>query len=203
MPFQSGFAEAALFMSFYTFGRQTWEVEGSAMADPEFDATTAVLAGIRLAGCAALTEWFHLGGYFAIRSGQGDLSPHNPIAEAMFFDQEAESDVKLFGLGAVLELGGRVSERVWLGGGADVGIHFYKIDEWDEADDDTFVGLELFPRLVVQIILVDTGGFRLALPISAGAFVSPISVAEPVEYEVTVRMWHVAPAATVGLALGR
>lgn len=204
MPFQSGYAEVSLLMSFYTFGGQTWEIDGSPLDNPEFEATTKVLPGARFAGYGALGESFHLGGYFAIRAGDGEIKPKNDVARAMFFERDADSSVKTWGLGLALKAGGRVAERVWLGGGVDAGIHFFMIEEWDDTDDDTFFGLELFPRVVIDIILVDSGGVRLAVPISAGAVISPISVAEPEENnpQTRVKMWHLAPAATVGLALG-
>jgi hypothetical protein len=203
-PFQSGYAEVAFFISVYTFGGQTWDIDGSPLADPQFDATTKVLPGARFAGYGALGESFHLGGYFAIRAGEGELEPANRVARAMFLERDADSDVKTWGLGLALKAGGRVAERLWLGGGLDVGVHFFLIEEWDDADNDTFVGLELFPRIALDIILVDRGGVRLAVPISVGAVVSPIAVVEPEEDDpqTTVRMWSVAPAATVGLALG-
>jgi len=204
LPFQSGYAEASLFVSFYTFGGQTWEIDGSTLDDPEFDATTKVLPGIRFAGYGALGESFHLGGYFAIRAGEGTLEPDNDVARAMYFEREADSDVKTWGVGVALKAGGRVAERVWLGGGLDAGAHFFLIEDWDDADNDTFVGLELFPRIALDIVLVDRAGVRLAIPISAGALIAPIAVVEAEEDSprTIVRMWQVAPAATVGLALG-
>jgi hypothetical protein len=202
-PFQIGYAEVALLVSFLTVGGQTWEIKDWPLENPAFKATTKPLAGVRLAGYAALAESFHLGGYFAIRSGEGRLEPDNNVARTIA-SGEQKSDMSTWGLGAATKFGGSVSERVWIGGGVDVGLHFLKIDDWDYTDDDTLLGLEIFAKVELDIMLVDTGSFRLALPIAAGAIISPIAVADPNhdDLEIHAVMWHVAPTMMVGLAAG-
>jgi hypothetical protein len=71
------------------------------------------------------------------------------------------------------------------------------------------VGVVIYPRLDLDIMLVDTGSFRLAITAALGVFVSPFSGGHPYDTEdfndddeTTTRFWWLSPALLLGLTLG-
>jgi hypothetical protein len=178
---------------------------------PEFDSTLKPTPGMRLAGYGVLSDAFQLGGYFSVRSGELELEDDNDAAEYYSVSMEDESDVTLIGLGLTLKAGGMVASRLAMGFGLDVGLSLMKVEEFEDADldEETLLGVELFPRLCLDIIVLDTGSFKMAIPISAGAVVVPIAGRTLMEEdeddgvpEIKMRSWLVGPAFTVGIALG-
>lgn len=205
--FQSGYATIGLLLSFHGWGgyTETWE---DIDEDFEGDLDSSFMPGIRIAGYGVVSEGFHIGGYWTFFKADMDIDPD----EGDDFDVNAF--MNMFGL--TLKFGARLHERVWLGGGTDIGLLISKgeIDGWGEdLEMKPMVGLVLFPRLNLDVMIVDTGAFRLAFSAAFGLFVTPISGGHPYDADdfddyvpdgdaIKHRFWWLSPALMLGLSLG-
>jgi len=190
--FKKGYAEANLSVVFHAWGRwwmenDNWDGE---MEDQELE--TEAWPGFRLAGYGAPTENFHIGGYYAIKGGDGD---------AQWDAADESGDAKANSLGLTLRLGGRVAERVWLGASADLGIYLLRLD-YD--DSEILVGVEAYPRFVVDIMLIDNGSVRFGLVAALGVVTAPFIKGKALDDndDLYVRGWYAGPMMTIGLMIG-
>jgi len=219
--FQKGYGEIGFIMGVSSFGRLTATVENEdgdvfdGDDPPQFKVRIKPTPGVRFAGYAAPSSHFHIGGYVAIRKGVAKKpDPENETADRYDYYLDKPSDVLFTSLGLATKLGGQAARRLWVGFGLDVGVDFMKIDKLEssdplEYDESTMIGLELFPKIEFDIIAVDTGKFKLEIPISVGAVIIPVSgrtVMDPDDdngqTECKFRVWSITPALTVGVAFG-
>jgi len=217
--FQKGYGEISFLMGISSWGKATeaWEEDGEDQFEdvdpPVWKSTVKPTAGFRLAGYAVPSPKFHIGGYLALRVGEAKkLESDNDTAESGDV-WGSKTDILSTSLGAAMKFGGQVGERVWVGGAIDIGINFLKIEEFEQNDEifdqATLLGLELYPKICIDIIALDTGKFKLEIPISIGAIILPVAgraIVEPDDdnnqTEVKVRIWNITPAITVGVAFG-
>jgi hypothetical protein len=151
------------------------------------DATYGVAPGVHLSGYFAPSEHFHVGGFFSYGSGDGKMSEGN---------MSADFDVSRLGAGVALKVGGKLSSRVWLGLGMDAGIHV-----WDPpGDGESLHGLMLFPRLHLDVVAVDAGGFKMGLYAGLGPVIVPYAATEVAGK--TLWAWSVDMAVLLGLTFG-
>jgi hypothetical protein len=107
--------------------------------------------GTHLAGYGTIARGFQLGGYFAYLSGAGELTAEGYLP--------TKNDLALYGVGLSLKLGSGVGERVWVGAALDLGLTVMDIQGFD----DTFLGIEVFPRIHVDVMLGRAGQLRFGL----------------------------------------
>jgi hypothetical protein len=208
--FQKGYASVAVPFSFHGWGASVETIEGR---DYDSDLESDFAAGFRLAGYAALSESFHIGGAWLVLKTEIEVDPDAGD------DYDVEMVMNMLGL--ALKAGFRPAERIWLGGALDIGVLFCKgeleIPFGSDLEMKTMAGLALFPRLDLDVLLVDTGAFRLAFQASLGLLVSPIAGGHPYDNndfddylddlgldgdEIDVRFWWLSPVLMLGLAAG-
>ena len=126
-----------------------------------------------------------------------------------------------FGVGGSIKFGGMAGERVWVGGGLDLGFHLTRVEDsevllsalygGDTDDDEKYLGLELSPRLCVDIFLFNFNGFKMSIPLSVGAAIVPYAKWKPAdedvedevdEDEVKAWIWQIEPVFMFGFAIG-
>jgi len=206
--FQSGYATAGMMLSFHGWGgyTETWE---DIDEDFEGDLDSEFMPGFRLAGYGVVSEGFHIGGYWTFFKADMEVDP----------DDGEKYDINAFQnmFGLTMKFGARLHERVWFGGATDIGLLITKaeVDVFfeDDLEMKPMLGLVLYPRVDLDVLIVDTGAFRLAFTAALGVFVSPISGGHPYDAddfedyvpdgdEVKFRFWWVSPTLMLGLSLG-
>jgi hypothetical protein len=76
--------------------------------------------------------------------------------KAKVSDQEDMANAWHVGTGVSLKIGGFLSERVWIGGVADMGVQIVM-----HPSDSAKLGLELFPKFEIDSLAVQSGGVKL------------------------------------------
>jgi len=105
--------------------------------------------GVHAAGYWVMAPLFHLGAFC-------------DFYKAKVSDQEWSGwDVDManawhVGTGVSLKIGGFLSERVWIGGVADMGVQIVM-----HPSDSAKLGLELFPKFEIDSLAVQSGGVKL------------------------------------------
>ncbi len=206
--FRSGYASVSVLFAFHGWGASVEEYDG---AENDSDLESDFAAGIRLAGYAAISESFHVGGAWTFLKPNIDVDPENNAID------DYDVDLALNMLSASLKFGGTLAERIWLGAVVDVGVLFAKGEVDNPFGGDlemkAMAGLALHPQAELDVLIVDTGAFRLAFHASLGLLVTPIAGGHPYDNEdfddyvvdgddIDVRFWWLSPVLMLGLAAG-
>jgi len=130
-------------------------------------------AGVHVSGLAVLSPRAHLGGYVS------------------WHDLPQLDDRHLVGLGLAVKAGGMIGDRVWLGFALDFGLLILA------GEPRTLYGLQLFPRLQVEVAAVDVGGFRMAPFAAVGSMGMPVGDIGP-----DWLGWSVAAQLLFGVSFG-
>jgi hypothetical protein len=212
--FQTGYATVGLLLAFHGWGGYTLKDE-VANDEEDGDLDNDFVPGFRIAGYGVLSESFHIGGYWTFFKADMTVDP----------DHGESMDVNVFEnmLGLTMKFGARLNERIWLGGATDVGVLFSKgeVSDWGEdLEMKATAGLVLFPRVDLDVLIVDTGAFRLAFTAALGLFVSPINGGHPYDTQdfedyyqdnwgidfngddYPMRFWLISPSMMLALSLG-
>jgi hypothetical protein len=204
--FQTGYASVAVLFAFHGWGASVEEYDG---VDRDSDLESDFAAVVRLAGYAAISESFHVGGAWTFLNPDLDVDPEDV--------DDYDVDMAMNMLGASLKFGSALAERVWLGAAVDVGVLFFKGEVDNPFGGDlemkAMIGLALHPQAELDVLIVDTGSFRLAFLASLGLLAAPIAGGHPYddddfdEYvpegdEIDVRFWWLSPMLMLGLAAG-
>ena len=155
--------------------------------DGSVDATYGVAPGVHFSGYFAPSQHFHVGGFFSYGNSGGRMTDGN----ASF-----DFDVSRLGAGVALKVGGKLSSRVWLGLGMDAGIQVLD----PPAEGESLHGLLLFPRLHLDVVAVDAGGFKMGLYAGIGPLIVPYAATDVMGE--TLWTWSVDVAMLLGLTFG-
>ena len=155
-----------------------------------------VSGGGALSVYGAPTPHFNIGVYASVFTGKGksiDIVEELPNVVELF------SRTTQLGAGVAMKAGGRIGEsRVWIGAGLGIG---YNMTIADTSDNTlVFHGFEVVPQLSVDVLLLEKGRLKLALPIGVGASVVPFGVMKSDQYIYT--HWNVRPTIQLGIAVG-
>jgi hypothetical protein len=115
--------------------------------------------GLHLSAYAPVSSFVHLGGYFNL--GSGDLK----------LEQNGESatlSMDHYSVGFSMKAGSRLAERIWLGFVGDLG--FYALDP---SHSSTWYGVEISPRIHLDVLGLDVGGFKMGAFASLGPSIIP------------------------------
>jgi hypothetical protein len=118
------------------------------------DLTSKFSGGIHLSGYWAVSTNFQLGAYFNFVKGRIE------------FGGGGENDVEHIGTGVSVKSGGRVGNRVWLGGVADLG--FYKLSFDGVNESFSVEGIEISPRFHMDVLIVRAGEFKMGFFATVG-----------------------------------
>jgi hypothetical protein len=146
--YQSGYAHIGGNLGFRGWG--SLSVAGS-----DLTITCKFLAGVNLSGYAVISPHVHLGGYFHYGRSKADIGGLG-------------TDADHYSAGLSLKAGHRVAEHVWVGLVGDLG--FYAISP---RDYDTWYGVEISPRIHMDVRGIDVGGFKLGFFASFGPSIVP------------------------------
>jgi hypothetical protein len=113
------------------------------------------LGGVNLSGYYVSSPSVQIGGYFNF--GNGKIN---------------DGDTDQYSLGLSLKVGSRVAERVWLGFAGDLG--FYALDF---SLSKAWYGVEIAPRIHLDVLGLDAGGFKMGFFASFGPSVVPYAAA--------------------------
>lgn len=153
------------------------------------------MPGIRIAGYG-VSRNAHLGAYFTARFGELEF-------------QDEKDDVRMLSFGYSHKYMRTAQvRRVKAGFVFDIGLVFTQNEDMAhssiEYKNDTFIGMEFFPRFELDIVAVNTGGFKLVVPISIGMYLLPVNAMRLLEDPVTVTAVFAAfqPAMIIGVEFG-
>jgi hypothetical protein len=121
--------------------------------------------GVYAAGYWAPNPLFHLGAFFHFYEAHG-VHENTAYWDSNFTYENQTSDTPHLGAGASLKIGWRSSDRIWLGGAMDLGVHL-------AFGNDHKVGVHCFPRFEIDGQVAQSGRFRLALFGSFGPLLAP------------------------------
>jgi hypothetical protein len=128
-------------------------VEGS-----DHTITAKFLGGVNVAGYVVTSPNVHLGGYFHYGSSQEDIQGGGGMGSA----------ADHYSVGLSLKAGKRVAERVWVGLVGDLG--FYVVSPQGFSN---WYGLEISPRIHVDMLGLDAGGLKMGFFASFGPSIAP------------------------------
>jgi hypothetical protein len=138
------YGAAGILLSFHGWGNMSPSDDSGYTGDVDLD--SKFMGGIHLAGYYAVSNVFHIGGYFSVMGGEGEI------------ENTYESDLTLYSIGASMKVGGTAGQRLWIGAAFDLGGAFLDIDEADEV----YKGVVIFPRFQMDILILGGSGFKLA-----------------------------------------
>ena len=104
---------------------------------------------------------FHVGAFFHYYRAHGYVE--NPNLPQYRYGYVPASNTPHLSTGVSLKIGGRLSDRIWIGGVIDLGFH--------KADQKS--GVHFFPRLEVDAQVTRSGRFKLGLFASFGPMLAP------------------------------
>ena len=136
------------------FGFHGWGGESSRGQSPSVSGQFK--GGISMSGYAVLTPNVHLGGYFDYTGG------HLKV-------QGSSRDFDHYSFGVSLKAGQRMAERIWLGFVGDLGL--YALDPTQGGS--TWYGVEISPRIHVDVLAFDFGVPKMSFFASLGPSVVP------------------------------
>jgi hypothetical protein len=142
--YQTGYAHLGGILGFHGWG--SYHVAGS-----DVTAKGEFLGGLNLSGYYVTSPSLHIGGYFNYGSGKinGGDNDH-------------------YSVGLSLKAGNRVAERVWVGFVGDLG--FYALSP---SHASNWYGVELSPRIHLDVLGLDAGGLKMGFFASFGPSVVP------------------------------
>ena len=177
--FRHGFFVAGVVLGFHGWGHA--DPGGSAKSG--FDVSENFWPGVYLSGYGALGSHFLLGGYFSYAAGEVEARGH-------------KQDQSEIGFGLSLKLGSNFGGPPWLGAAIDLGPVFHT-----QSNDDTLKGISLFPRLELNQVLFNLGGFKLGIYTALGPLLIPYTSGTTGGWN--ANFWMISMEGIVGLALGR
>jgi hypothetical protein len=200
---KSGYGSVNFSPMFHGWGGGKYEDEESDADPDDVEMESDFWGGVYIGGYGAISENFHIGGFWAFYAGDGETKDEDGDT---WFKQEMKTNV----LGLSMKFGGAAAERIWIGGAVDLAAMFTKSEvKSSSCETETMVGLWLFPRFVLDIMLLNAGSFKLAINTGVGAMVSPIYGGHPLdnsgcgdEPDIKATGWSVGPGLLVGLAFG-
>jgi hypothetical protein len=142
--YQTGYAHIGGILGFHGWGSAHASGHDSTLKG-EF------LGGVNLSGYYVTSPSLHIGGYFHYGSGK--------IGGA---------DTDQYSVGLSLKAGNRVAERVWVGFVGDLG--FYALSH---SGPGNWYGVELSPRIHLDVLGLDAGGIKMGFYASLGPSVVP------------------------------
>ena len=146
--YQSGYAHIGGNLGFHGWG--SLSVAGS-----DLTITCKFLAGVNLSGYSVISPHVHLGGYFRYGRSKAEIGG-------------LRTDADHYSAGLSLKAGHRVAERVWVGLVGDLG--FYAISPQVYGN---WYGVEISPRIHMDVRGIDVGGFKLGFFASFGPSIVP------------------------------
>jgi hypothetical protein len=146
--YQSGYAHIGGNLGFHGWG--SLRVAGS-----DLTITCKFLAGVNLSGYSVISPHVHLGGYFRYGRSKAEIGGLG-------------TDADHYSAGLSLKAGHRVAERVWVGLVGDLG--FYAISPQVYGN---WYGVEISPRVHMDVRGIDVGGFKLGFFASFGPSIVP------------------------------
>jgi hypothetical protein len=179
-------------------GAGALSVEKTDAARQEFD--TDVQPGFKVAGYFAPWDFLHVGVSVMLLQGDVSLMVATPSGEFA-----AAGSTTTFCASGSFKLGGALGP-LWIGFAGDIGLA-----TWTAEEGNSFVGLSLFPRLVVDTLIVGSRrpGFKMGFSVAIGALIIPTATtsqefrADPfppvfVDFDV----WKTQLTLTAGLIFG-
>ncbi len=148
--YQGFYGHLGVILGFHGWG-------GMSIANTSPSLTGEFKAGVHMSGYVPLSTSLHLGGYFNYSSG--DIKLEN---------QGSGGSVDHYSLGLSLKAGQRMAERIWLGFVGDLG--FYALDP---SGQDTWYGVELSPRVHLDVLALDLGGAKMGVFATFGPSIVP------------------------------
>ncbi|MBN2527945.1 MAG: hypothetical protein JXR76_16265 [Deltaproteobacteria bacterium] len=190
--FEHGYGDVGMVIGFGTAGRMFMVAEGESDSDSLRGSPTP---GIRIAGYG-VSGGAHHGAYFAARFGDLEF-------------QDETDDIRMISFGySNKQMKPAKGRRVKTGFAFDIGMVFTQNQDMADSsidfENDTFIGMELFPRFQLDIVVLNTGAFKLVVPVSIGMYLLPINAMRILEDPVTVTALFMAlqPALTIGVDFG-
>lgn len=199
-----GYLQISGLLQIHSWGRwSSNDPTGALDPKPEGDVQGNVWGGVHVAAFYAPVEIVQVGAFFIFTTGTMELT------EDSKYDgfHKLSGDAMINSFGVSIKVGGRPTGHVWVGGAVDVGYAMWDFDEFLLGETDFRAhAVLIFPRVAIDILAVDTGGFKLAFPISVGAIATPYAYGESdlptYDPDIEVEPWVISPAVTAGIALG-
>lgn len=189
--FQHGYGEVSGLIGFGTIGRMFLFTDED---NDNVSMKNGVHGGIRLVAYI-VSDNIHHGAYLKLDYGDVEV---DGISDKL----------RMLGFGYSLKKFNRSKgQRVYLGFGFDIGLLRTKNEDMANStidfENDTFTGLELYPRVQLDIVAFNAGGFKMVVPISLGAYIVPFSVMKLHDNPSIISLFTVIqPAMTIGIAFG-
>jgi len=157
LPASDGVEEPAASHGFSIYGEMAGLVSfQSWLGDSREDAGYGFFA----AGYWGADPLFHLGAFFHYYRAHGYSED---TTRWWSYYSPSHNSTHHLSTGVSLKIGGRLSDRIWIGGVIDLGVHI--------ADRQS--GAHFFPRLEVDAQVTRSGRFKLGLFASFGPMLSP------------------------------
>ena len=115
--------------------------------------------GLHLSAYVPISPVVHLGGYFNLGSGDMKLEENG---------RSMTNSVDHYSIGFSLKAGSRLAERIWLGFVGDLGLYAL-----DPSGSETWYGLDISPRIHLDVLGLDVGGFKMGFFASFGPSIVP------------------------------
>jgi hypothetical protein len=168
---------------------------------PEGEISANIWGGIHVAAYYAPVEIVQVGAFFMFTTGDVEVKEDQKLFPAI------EDSGKINTFGVTIKVGGRPTGHVWVGGALDVGYAMWDFENFlFESKDFRADSVLIFPRVAVDILAVDSSGFKLAFPLSVGAIITPYAYGEfsvpGIDPKAEIEPWVISPAVTLGIALG-
>jgi hypothetical protein len=148
--YRSGYAHLGGILGFHGWGSAKIASEGT-----DFPVNGGFFGGVSVSGYYVTSPTVHIGGYF--HYGSGKMGWRN------------NSYIDQYSVGLSLKAGSRVAGRVWLGLVGDLG--FCILGSSDA--EDNWYGVEISPRIHLDVLARDAGGFKMGFFASFGPSVVP------------------------------
>jgi len=197
-----GYLQVSGLLQIHSWGRWVGNNPDGMLDDgPEGDLSANVWGGVHVAAYYAPVEIVQVGAFFMFNTGEIE------IKEDHGYFNKFDNDARMNTVGASIKVGGRPTGHVWVGGALDVGYAMWDFEEIaPEEKDFRAHSVLIFPRVAIDILAVDSGGFKLAFPISVGAIATPYAFGsydiDGVDEDAEIEPWVISPAVTAGIILG-
>lgn len=202
--FEHAYGFAAFASQFHGWGGGHLDDESGEYPREEFTTDSGFGAGVSLGVYLVPSESFHVGAFWSYYSADLDAKSKETSEYLLRIDMPIND------LGLAAKAGGRVAERVWVGGALDLALAIAKGKvKGDNAETEPMFGVSMFPRFVLDVMLVNSGRFRMAANLGLGVRVSPVYGGHPLDNascgnlgNVKLTGWMIGPALLLGLSLG-
>jgi hypothetical protein len=138
-------------MGFHGWGGDSYQSESA-------DISGKFKAGLLLAGYVPASPNLHVGGYFAYSNSDLEFSEQGYSGQVAFDH---------YSVGFSLKAGKRIAERLWLGFVGDLGF-YTAVPPGLNA-----YGVEVSPRIHLDLLAIDVGGFKMGPFASFGPSIVP------------------------------